>query len=243
MRNLALITAFGVAIGGCSLNQVFAKDLSEVPVSQKIEYIFNTYELKENKAEANIEVLQINGLKDKSLESELNSKFMEQAQKLYNAFENQEDLEGPNFIGLDYTIKTDNYNVLSISANQSATQASSDSEITTYVIDKKNQQIVNLADLFKDNSYIKVISDNIKTQMRNQMKLDENIVYNIDIEDIPVENFESIKQDQTFYINEKNQLVIVFNSYEVAPGYMGTPEFLIPTNVIENILSDKDLIR
>ena len=36
-----------------------------------------------------------------------------------------------------------------------------------------------------------------------------------------------INEDQMFYINENKQLVVVFGKYEIAPGYMGLPEFVI----------------
>ncbi|MNG35609.1 Anti-sigma-V factor RsiV [compost metagenome] len=47
----------------------------------------------------------------------------------------------------------------------------------------------------------------------------------------------SIKKDQSFYINKDGKLVIVFQKYEVTPGYMGTPEFIIPTNLLADQLS------
>ena len=43
------------------------------------------------------------------------------------------------------------------------------------------------------------------------------------------ECFQSIEDDQSFYINNSGQLVIVFDEYEVAPGSMGMPEFVIPS--------------
>jgi len=55
--------------------------------------------------------------------------------------------------------------------------------------------------------------------------------------------FKSISEEQNFYINDKGKLVIVFDEYEVAPGSMGCVEFVIPTSVIEAILSDHSFIR
>lgn len=39
-----------------------------------------------------------------------------------------------------------------------------------------------------------------------------------------------------FYRNKDGNLVIVFDKYEVAPGSMGTPEFVIKKEDISNIL-------
>lgn len=41
--------------------------------------------------------------------------------------------------------------------------------------------------------------------------------------------------DVSFYLNEKNNVVIGFNEGDVAPMYMGTVEFEIPAEVLENI--------
>ena len=56
------------------------------------------------------------------------------------------------------------------------------------------------------------------------------------------ECFKSISSEQNFYINSQNQLVIVFDEYEVAPGSMGMPEFIIPTAILQGILQQPSLI-
>ena len=100
-----------------------------------------------------------------------------------------------------------------------------------------NGKSVVLNDLFVENSdYIKRISDEIKQQMRQQMQTDEGMVYWIDQTDFPDDNFEQISEIEDFYWNEKNELVIVFDEYQVAPGYMGCPEFVISENVVNEIL-------
>ena len=57
------------------------------------------------------------------------------------------------------------------------------------------------------------------------------------------ECFKSIAIDQNFYINDENQLVIVFDEYEVAPGSMGTPEFVIPTELLNGLLAQPSVLR
>ncbi|MFQ7057552.1 MAG: RsiV family protein [Turicibacter sanguinis] len=39
--------------------------------------------------------------------------------------------------------------------------------------------------------------------------------------------FKSIADNQTFYINSSGDVVVVFDKYSIAPGYMGFPEFTI----------------
>ena len=47
---------------------------------------------------------------------------------------------------------------------------------------------------------------------------------------------ERICQLFDFYFNESGELVIAFDEYEVAPGYMGAPEFVIPQKVTAGLL-------
>lgn len=51
------------------------------------------------------------------------------------------------------------------------------------------------------------------------------------------ECFQSIDADQNFYLDEENRLVILFDEYEVAPGSMGMPRFLIDEQAISGILA------
>ena len=48
-------------------------------------------------------------------------------------------------------------------------------------------------------------------------------------------DFQTITGDTTFYLNEKGNLVIVFQEGEVAPMYMGAVEFEIPAEVLDDI--------
>lgn len=106
-----------------------------------------------------------------------------------------------------------------------------------YHIDKTTGAIASLKDLFQEGTdYMTPISENIKKQMRERMAEDENLVYWVDYEEVPDWNFQSIREDQNFYLNENGQLVICFDEYEVAPGYMGLVEFTIEDEAIADIL-------
>lgn len=97
--------------------------------------------------------------------------------------------------------------------------------------------MLTLKSLFKNESYVDVLSENIKAQIAEQMKADPNKIYWVS-EDDPV-RFEKIDRNQKFYINKQNNLVIVFDQFEVAPGYMGSVEFIIPTDEMMDILVGK----
>lgn len=241
------VTTFGMLIGGLNVTPIFAKNLTDLTMSQ--EFIFRTYKVDDGTFNADIEVLIINGLKNKDLEADLNKKFMTQGQVMYDEFNAQvedmkaDKMEGHISVGSDYEIKTDNNNVLCIVLTEFTGMGSSNTIFKTYTVDKEKQTIVNLKDLFKDDKYIQTISDNIKEQMRSIMKADESKVFDIDVKDVPASSFDKIKANQNFYINNLGELVILFDKYEVAPGYMGTQEFVIPTEAIQTLLSTQNVLK
>ncbi|MDF2950278.1 MAG: protein of unknown function DUF3298-containing protein, partial [Sedimentibacter sp.] len=49
--------------------------------------------------------------------------------------------------------------------------------------------------------------------------------------------------NQSFYINSENKLIISFDKYEVAPGYMGVLEFEIPSDILGDILISDEYIK
>ena len=104
-----------------------------------------------------------------------------------------------------------------------------------YTIDLNTGERLQLKDLFQEGAdYITPISENIKSQMREQMAADDMNHYWVDdeIEDL---NFKGITDETSFYINENGRIVISFNEGDVAPMYMGVVTFEIPDEVVADI--------
>lgn len=104
-----------------------------------------------------------------------------------------------------------------------------------YTIDLNTGERLQLKDIFVEGAdYISPISENIKKQMQERMDADEKVCYwlNDEIEGL---NFKAITDETSFYLNEKGNVVIVFNEGDVAPMYMGTVEFEIPAEVLADI--------
>ena len=145
-------------------------------------------------------------------------------------------------IASGYEVKTDTDKLLVIGRYVVNTVGSSSTTIQYDTIDKQNKLLITLPSLFKDEAYIDIISENIKAQMKEQMK-DENNVYWLEDEMMGDENFSKIDKNQSFYITKDNQLVIAFDKYEVAPGYMGNPEFIIPSELLKDALVSEEYIK
>lgn len=235
-----------------NLSPALAKSLESVPVIGSVVNVLTVKEYKVDKGnyQADIEVPVIDQLDNKSLEQMLNAKYLEEGQQLYDNFISE--MEQQQAFGKDghlsvtsgYNIKIETEQLLSVGRYVEETAASSMTTIQYDTIDKQNKILVTLPSLFNDSSYIKVVSENIKQQMEQQMKNDSSKMYFIDSLDAPVsDGFKMISENQNFYVNADHKLVIAFNEYEVSPGYMGTVEFIIPTEVIQSMLVSNEYIK
>ena len=107
-----------------------------------------------------------------------------------------------------------------------------------FTLDKATGKLLALSDLFLEGSdYIGAISADILRQMEEQVAAGEGDYF------IPggiwseEECFQTIDADQNFYLDADDHLVIVFDEYEVAPGSMGMPSFVIEQQAIADILA------
>ena len=237
-----------------NVSPAMAQTLTEIPVLGNVIKIltWTEYELKEDTYDASIKVPSIENLKNKDLENTLNEKYLLEGKELYNAFNAEVDYLkelGGGHAGIDsgYEIKTDNDQILSISRYTVNTVGSSSTTMQYDTIDKQNEILITLPMLFKDDNYIKTISKNIIEQMRKQAASDSDKVYWIKggglLDEEVIDEFTTIKAEQQFYISDKGKLVISFDKYEVAPGYMGIVEFEIPTEILKNDLVSSEYIH
>ena len=136
---------------------------------------------------------------------------------------------------------TDNDRILSIMRYQVNTVASSSTTMRYDTIDKIDNVLITLPSLFKDDSYIEAINTYIEGEMERQMAADEMISYFTENE--YGLGYTTIRPDQNFYITDEQKLVISFDKYEIAPGYMGVVTFEIPTEVVKDLLVSDLYIR
>lgn len=248
IKRISTITASAAAVTiiltiGVNSNKAFAKTMSEIPIVGSIIKVltFNEYKIDEDTYHADIETPAIEGLENKDLESSLNEKYYDENKELYDKFMlEMKDLEvnGGGHMGIDsgYVVKTDTENILSLGRYVVNTVGSSSTTFKYDTIDKKTEVLITLPSLFKDENYIEIISENIKKQMVEQHENDENKIYWVKGLEELITPFEKISKNQDFYINQEGKLIISFDKYEVAPGYMGVVEFEIPTEILLDVL-------
>ena len=144
--------------------------------------------------------------------------------------------QGHESVYSDFQVLHDSDRLLSIAIRTDISMASTNSFVKIYHLDKASGRMLELSDLFVPGSdYVSRLSGLVIEQMRQRMAQDESQAYFID-GGVDID-FERIRGDQSFYIDADGDLVLVFDKYEAAPGYMGVVEFTIPRAQIQDLLS------
>ena len=131
----------------------------------------------------------------------------------------------PVMIDVDYEIKCQNDHYLSFVLTETETRANAYTELYTYNIDLQAGRELTLRDMLGPD-YKELANEAVRAGIAAQEAESPDNIYFHGEEG--VEGFTSIADDQRFYINEAGNPVLIFEKYEIAPGYMGQPEFEVP---------------
>lgn len=226
-----------------------AHAMAKIPVIGAIAEVvtFREYESSENNMEADIKIPEVSvknedGTVNEETTQKINKSIQEYTDEIIARYEADVKAagegEGHMNVELDYSVITDSDRLFSIRFDQLLVMASGAQMVKIYHIDKQTGEMIGLDGLFREGAdYVTAVSENIKEQMREQMAADESVMYFLD-SDMPEWDFQTVKEDNTFYVNENGRLTIVFDEYEVAPGYMGSVEFEIPTEVVQDLVQE-----
>ena len=195
------------------------------------------YQYEDENFLADIEEVRLENVKMEGSIQTINESIEEMTDRLIARFEEQvEQGEGHSGIYAGHEVVTDTDTWFTLRIHVTEIEASGFQYQYYYHIDKTTGEIATLKDLFKEGAdYITPISENIKEQMREQMQADESKVYWVDSKEEMGHQFEAVKADQNFYVNQNGQIVICFDEYEVAPGYMGLVEFTVDEEAVAAI--------
>lgn len=238
---LSIVAAASLFIGSINMSPKIAQAMMNIPVLGSIVEVLTAHQFTVNEEtyQAELNTPEIQGLKNKELQTTLNEKYLEENQMLFQQFK-QEMTEmkqnGNGHLGINtiYEVKTDTAQIFSIARYEVHTNASSSTTLKYDTIDKEREILITLPSLFKDDRYIEVISTYITNEMQRQMDEDQATSYFLNEEFAG--DFKTIKPDQNFYITADHKLVISFDQYEVAPGYMGVVKFTIPSELLTSLL-------
>ena len=234
----ALVLVFTTAL---NTNTAFAEMAAGLPVIGAAARIltFRSYERDEGDWKISVEIPSVEMIaKDTNgLDSALNQEIydlcsqyadeaVERAREYKKAFMEtggtEEEWEAHDInIHVGYEIKAQTEAYLSFAVQGTENWSSAYSETKYYNIDLKDNKMVTLADVL-GHDYARIADESILRQMEN-MEETEGIAFWSKSEG----GFTGVTDKTVFYMNEKENPVIVFDKYEIAPGAYGKLEFEI----------------
>lgn len=251
VRKMGFIAAsiMGLFVLAPNISPNIAYAMENIPVIGKLVQVvtFREYRYEDDRNEAMVDVPKLvikENLKDehsnekleKSTE-EINKEINEIKDQLIKEFKDnmkKEVGEGYQSIDVKFEIVTTTPDYFTLKLICFRAVGSGYEKEYFYTVDLNTGERLALKDVFEENAdYETVLTENIKDQMREQMK-SEGPIYFLD-SDMPDWDFKGIDKNNAFYINEKNHLVICFNEGEVGPASMGSVEFEIPEDAIDKI--------
>lgn len=222
-------------------SQSIVKAMEKIPVIGAISKVvtFRTYEDTTNNFEAAVDIPKVEA-EDTNIPNDklnnINKSIEDYANELISMYETDlanSEGQGNYSLSSTYDIVTDNDKYLSLRINTTLIMASGTEFVKIFTIDKSTGEVISLSDFLENKpDKLNAITENIKDQMRTQMAEDEEKTYFIDSEDFAADSdFDKLTGDESFYIDDNNDLVISFDEYQVAPGYMGAVSFTIPSDI------------
>ena len=239
-----IATTFTLFIILLNTNESFAKAMEEVPVIGGLAEVFTVREYKEENEtdliEAKIPAIKNTGNTDleKRINYEISSKIngiIEEAKQRAEEYKEAVLATGgtmedyiPTQINVDYEITYQDDKLVSFVITKSESFASAYQEQYFYNIDIENGRELNLRDVLGEN-YKEIVDGEVNKQIEERMKADENNLYFTADEG----GFSGIEDEyHDFYIDENKKVTVVFQKYEIAPGYMGIQNFEIPDEIL-----------
>ncbi len=196
---------------------------------------FRTYESKEGNFEARVDIPEIAPLEGTIDANQDIERYANELIAQYEADLKASSGEENYSLTSLWDVVFENETYVSIRIRTTQVMASGTEYVKIFNVDKATGKTVSLADLLQNNSQLlTAIGENIKAQMRNQMASDPSISYFLD-SDTPEWDFQELTGKESYYFDREGRLVIVFDEYQVAPGYMGAVEFTIPLDVTGNL--------
>ncbi len=219
-----------------NISPVYAQDTGDIPADRDLIRVFTVrnYSYSDPNHEMDIDVPNILDPRYSEAANQINKDVdaftAKLAEQFYNELEAVGD-KGHGAIFVDYEVPMCRENWFTLKLTVNSVTGSSNSYYKIYNIDRNTGKIVTFSDLFCTSDFGKVIKQDIMKQMKERTEENNTLIYFTD-----KENMWEISDKQNFYFNENGELVIPFDKYEVAPGFMGNPEFTINKGTLNCIL-------
>ena len=239
-----LATTFALFVVLLNTNESFARAMGDVPIIGSLAEVFTVREYREENdtdlIEAKIPAIKNTGNEDLEdrINYEISSKInevLEEARARAEEYKEAVLSTGgtmddyiPTKINVDYKITYQDDKIISFVITKSESSASAYQEQYFYNIDIQNGKELNLRDVLGED-YKKIVDEEVNKQIRERMEKNEENIY-FTAEEGGFSGIENKYQD--FYIDENKKATVLFQNYEIAPGYMGIQNFEISNDVL-----------
>ena len=224
-----------------NLSPAYAEALQQVPVLGDIinVVLVRNYTYSENNYDMDIKVpeIQSGSGSGEYINKDINELSEALVSEFYKDME-PESKDGRGAVYLDYETVTDTPRWFTLKISVHEIRGGSNSYFRFYHIDRLKGRIINLGNLFSGEEGLKFITEEIKRQMEERMASDSELVFWSGEEEFS-EGFSSISPEHNYFWDEKGNLVIPFDKYEVGPGSTGNPEFTIGREQLKPYLKDE----
>lgn len=234
----ALLLILGI---GANTSEVFAKEMGQLPVLGKLVQVLTirSWHGTDGDYEMNLEIPQI---ADDGNSDEVNAEiqeivdaYMAQAKEEFAEYKEaffatggtEEEWGGRTMdIYVDYDVTYQEGDILSFVLVTAKDWVSAEEERHYYNLNLAEKRALTLQELLGDD-YIDLCNKSITEQIEQRIQNDENAMYFGFGDLADTEGFTTVTPETMFYLNGDGKVVIVFGEYEIAPGSMGFPEFVI----------------
>lgn len=233
---------------GVNVSETFAINFSKIPLIGDVISIVSRYSKKIDEDKTiNTETPQIitqnkdTENKAEKLNKEIQNiidEYTKEAEKNIEEYKSafiqtggtEEEFKAKNIVvDVSYDVKSESANHLSMILNANENWVNAHNVSYFYNINLNTGENISLKEILGED-YTNIANDSIKSQIENQIKTDENVSYFGYGDNASIDGFETITDETNFYINENGNPVVVFEKYEIAPGFMGKVEFEIKNN-------------
>lgn len=233
---IGIFVLYGILVNSLP---AFADTMNQIPLLGEINHVFllSSYSKEDKTYLLKVSYPKIKDIKNSALEANINRSIQDIIDQLVECLEKEEQIAKQAFeeenipyvqrhVTIDYKVTCCNDRYLSFFLQLTEEQNQDYVETFHYNLDQKRGKNLTLNDLYGAD-YQNIINTQLHTQMKARMEQNPSLTYYIDGYEEPSFLFSGIKENQSFFLDENEQVNILFQSYEVAPGYMGAQVFTI----------------
>lgn len=189
--------------------------ISFVNARQSKFVLIDTQHLQLDQGILDVKIHHFQELPNVSVENQLNT--LIDTQSLHRVETMLEMASYKFMIDVTQSVYSLNTEYVSFSIDGMLSMADSYTKKDFYTINLNTGQVYTIEDVLgKD--YVMLIKEKINQDIRKQ----PNLYFMEEIDKL------QILPTQSFYINDKGEVVVTFDMFSIAPGYLGIPEFILP---------------